>query len=80
MAYRKQFPSIKRADGRIVVDITYNSDYDDYRVRITIDCVRQQGADYFTDDALDAKGTALIMATQAETQLTHTTRKLEWTA
>lgn len=78
MSYRKH-QTIQREEGRVSVIIAYSNEYQEYRCRLNIDGCDQQGADYFTDDLQDAKLTAASMADAAAAQLTHTTRKLEFT-
>lgn len=77
MTYRKH-KVVTRCDSRIKVTIGYSNEYQEYRARLNIDGADQIGADYFTDDLRDAQLTAESMASSAEQQLTHQTRKLEW--
>lgn len=45
----------------IATRIGYNRELNEYTVRLYVNGVRQQGADYYTDDKEDAEGTALAM-------------------
>ena len=51
--------------GRASVRVTYSSDWQEYRARLSIDGHPQESADYFTDDKGDAIGTAQHMAEHA---------------
>ena len=57
------------AQGRVIVRVTFDKEWQEYRCRITVDGQTNAAADYFTDDAEDAQDTAHAMAAAAAAKL-----------
>lgn len=56
-------------NGRVVCVVTYDKEWQEYRVRISVDGSINEGADYFTDCPEDAECNAHAMVKHAAARL-----------
>jgi hypothetical protein len=57
------------AGGRVVVQVTFNKEWQEFRARITVDGITNKDADSFDDDSEAIEATAHAMAKHAAAAL-----------